>query len=67
MLLSEEEARSICDQLLSYAKADDACVFVESESYSHLRFAANAFSTNGQREDTRTALPFRSTRNVARP
>lgn len=52
MLLSEKEAKSICDKLLSYAKADDASVIVESKNYSHLRFAANAFSTSGQREDT---------------
>lgn len=56
MLLSEKEAKSICDRLLGYTKADDASVFVESERYSHLRFAANAFSTNGQREDTRISV-----------
>src|SRR5262245_62992141 len=51
MLLSEKEIRSVCDQLLSCCKADDAMVSVESEDYSHLRFAANGFTTSGRRED----------------
>ena len=42
MLLSEKEARALTEKLLSYVKADDAVVGVGSESYSHLRFAANA-------------------------
>ena len=41
MLLSEKDARAICDKLLSYVKADDASVGVTSEDYSHLRFASN--------------------------
>ncbi|HEU0006422.1 MAG TPA: TldD/PmbA family protein, partial [Terriglobia bacterium] len=52
MLLSEKEAKSVCEKLLGFAQADDALVSVESENQSHLRFAANAFTTNGQREDT---------------
>ncbi len=51
MLLNEKEARSICDKLLSYVKADDATVSVTSEDYSHLRFAANNFTTSGRREN----------------
>ena len=52
MLPNEKEAKSICDKLLGYAKADDAVVSVASEDRSHLRFAGNAFTTNGKREDT---------------
>jgi predicted Zn-dependent protease len=52
MLLTEREARSVCERLLGYVKADDALVSVTSEDYSHLRFAANAFSTSGRRENT---------------
>ena len=44
MLLSEKYAREICEKLLSYVKADDAIVSVNSEDYSHLRFASNAFT-----------------------
>jgi predicted Zn-dependent protease len=51
MLLSEKEARAICEKLMSYVKADDASVGVTSENYSHLRFAANAFTTAGAREN----------------
>jgi predicted Zn-dependent protease len=51
MLISESEARALCAQLLGFVKADDASVSVTSEEYSHLRFAANAFSTSGRREN----------------
>jgi len=51
MLLSEKEARTICEKLLSYVKADDAVVGVTSENYGHLRFASNSFTTSGAREN----------------
>jgi predicted Zn-dependent protease len=51
MLLTEKDARTICEKLLSYVKADDAVVNVGSENYSHLRFASNAFTTSGAREN----------------
>ena len=51
MLLTEKDARTICETLLSYVKADDASVSVNSENYGHLRFAANAFTTSGAREN----------------
>ncbi|HSK63171.1 MAG TPA: TldD/PmbA family protein [Pyrinomonadaceae bacterium] len=51
MLLTEKDARAICDKLLSYVKADDASVGVNSENYGHLRFASNAFTTAGAREN----------------
>ncbi|MGH9901992.1 MAG: TldD/PmbA family protein [Pyrinomonadaceae bacterium] len=54
MLLTEQEARSITQRMLGYIRADDAAVGVSSEDYSHLRFAANAFTTSGRREN-RTA------------
>ena len=52
MLLTEKEAREITAKLLTYVKADDAAVSVGSENYSHLRFAANSFTTSGARENT---------------
>jgi predicted Zn-dependent protease len=52
MLLSEQEARALTEKVLSYVKADDAVIGVGSEKYSHLRFAANAFTTSGARENT---------------
>ena len=51
MLLTEKDARTICEKLLSYVKADDAVVTVNSENYGHLRFAGNAFTTSGAREN----------------
>src|SRR3712207_3794300 len=51
MLLTEKEARALTDKLLGYTKADDASVSVTSETYSHLRFAANSFLTSGRREN----------------
>jgi predicted Zn-dependent protease len=50
-MLTERDARSICDRLLGYVKADDAEVRLESDDYSHQRFAANAFTTSGSRKD----------------
>jgi len=50
MLLSEKETKAICDKLLSCTQADDAQVSVVSDDFSHLRFAANSFTTNGRRE-----------------
>lgn len=47
MLLTEKEAREITDKILSFVKADDAQVSVNSEKTSHLRFARNAFLTSG--------------------
>lgn len=52
MLLTEQEARALTSKLLSYVRADDAIVSVNSENYSHLRFAANAFTTSGARKNT---------------
>lgn len=52
MLLTESEARELTNKLLGYVKADDATVNVGSEQYSHLRFAANSFTTSGARENT---------------
>jgi predicted Zn-dependent protease len=50
-MLSEKEARAICDTLLGHVSAADAEVAVTSSDESHLRFAANAFATSGRRED----------------
>jgi len=46
-MLSEREARKICDTLLKLTKADDAVVSVRESVDSNQRFAANAFTTNG--------------------
>jgi len=51
MLLTEKESKAICQKLLGYTKANDAEVSVTSEDFSHLRFAANGFTTSGRREN----------------
>ena len=51
MLFTEKETKALCDKLLGYTKADDATVSVSSDDFSHLRFAANGFTTSGRRED----------------
>jgi len=51
MLLSEKETKAACARLLGFLKADDAEVSVTSDDFSHLRFAANGFTSNGRRED----------------
>lgn len=56
MLLTEKEARAICDKLLGYVKADDATVGVTSQTYSQQRFAANNFTTTGRRENTTVSV-----------
>lgn len=50
MLLTEKEAKSITDKMLSLIKADDASVSVNSSETSHVRFAENSFLTSGKRE-----------------
>src|SRR6267143_1633303 len=59
MLLSEQEAKAICQKLLDYVKADDATVSVESEDYQHVRFAANNFTTSGRRENVEASVTQR--------
>src|SRR5436190_22500368 len=49
-MLTEKDSKALCDKLLRFTKADDAQVTVRSEDFSHLRFAANAFTTSGRRE-----------------
>ena len=51
MLLTEKEARTITEKMLSFVKADDATVGVSSQETSHIRFAENSFLTSGKREN----------------
>ncbi len=52
MLLSEKECRHVCEKLLSMTRAEDAHVSVTGGDSSHLRFAANGFTTSGRVENT---------------
>jgi len=55
-MLSEPESKAICDKLLDYTKADDAEAGVSSDDYSHLRFAANGFTTSGRVENASASI-----------
>src|SRR5438445_6750364 len=55
-MLTEKQSRELCHKLLRYVTADDATVSVFSEDYSHLRFAANGFTTSGRREDASASV-----------
>lgn len=50
MLLTEKEAKTLTDKILSMVKADDATANVGSNKQSHLRFAQNNVLTSGMRE-----------------
>ncbi|MEP7339436.1 MAG: TldD/PmbA family protein [Acidobacteriota bacterium] len=56
MLITEKEARALCQKILGLTKADDAQVNVNSSAQTHQRFAANAFTTGGASENTSVAL-----------
>jgi predicted Zn-dependent protease len=51
MLFTEKECKTICQEMLGMTRADDASASVGGEDFSHLRFAANDFSTSGRREN----------------
>src|SRR3954464_9506314 len=56
MLLTEKECKAVCEKLLALTKADDAEVNVGSSDYSHLRFAANGFTTSGRTESASAGI-----------
>src|SRR5258708_2981389 len=56
MLLSEKETKVICEKVLGYTKAEDAEVRVGGTDVSHLRFAANTFTTSGRRENASASI-----------
>lgn len=58
-MLSEHEAKTIIDKVLSYSKADEAEVNLGGGSTSHLRFARNTPSTSGTANNV--TLSVRST------
>jgi predicted Zn-dependent protease len=56
MLLSESETQALCEKVLSWTKADDALVTVSSDDSSHLRFAANGFTTSVRAEEAGASI-----------
>lgn len=56
MLMTEKEAKDLCQKILSLTKADDAQVNVNNGVQTHQRFAANSFTTGGAGENMSVAL-----------
>lgn len=56
MLITEKESESICRKTLGWVHAEDAEVRVTSEAVSHLRFAANSFTTSGRRANASATI-----------
>jgi len=51
MIPSKEAGRAIVDQVLSLSRADDVFVTLAASQTTHLRFARNAVSANGEQSD----------------
>ena len=55
-LLNQEEAKSICDKVMSFSKADECNVQLGGERTGNIRFARNAVSTSGVVNDTQLVV-----------
>jgi predicted Zn-dependent protease len=49
--LNQEEAKRICDRVLSFSKADECSVSINGSREGNIRFARNSVSTAGLNED----------------
>ena len=49
--LNQEEAKRICDRVLSFSKADECSVDISGNRSGNVRFARNSISTAGLNED----------------
>jgi len=54
--LSQEEAKQICDKVLSYSSADQCEVNITGSRKGNIRYARNAVSTAGLVEDTQLVV-----------
>ena len=54
--LTREEAKSICDKVMSFSKADECNVQIGGNRTGNIRFARNAVSTSGVVTDTQMAV-----------
>jgi hypothetical protein len=55
--LNQEEAKRICDRVLSFSKADECSVAINGSRQGNIRFARNSVSTAGLNEDRRLSSP----------
>ena len=65
--LTREEAKSICDKVMSFSKADECNVQIGGSRTGNIRFARNAVSTSGVVADTQlvVALAFGKKQGIA--
>jgi predicted Zn-dependent protease len=54
--LNQEEAKRICDRVLSFSKADECSVAINGNRSGNIRFARNSVSTAGLNEDRRLTV-----------
>jgi predicted Zn-dependent protease len=54
--LNQEEAKRICDRVLSFSKADECSVWIDSSHAGNVRFARNSISTAGLTDNMRLAV-----------
>ena len=54
--LTQEEAKRICEKVMSFSKADECNVSIEGNRTGNIRFARNAVSTAGLVNDTQLAI-----------
>jgi len=54
--LNQEEAKRICDRVLSFSHADECSVAVNGSRQGNIRFARNSVSTAGLNEDRRLSV-----------
>lgn len=65
--LTQEEAKSICDKVMSFSKADECNVQIGGSRTGNIRFARNAVSTSGVVADTQmfVAVAFGKKQGIA--
>jgi predicted Zn-dependent protease len=54
--LNQDEAKRICDRVLSFSKADECSVAINGSRQGNIRFARNSVSTAGLNEDQRLTV-----------
>jgi len=54
--LNQDEAKRICDRVLSFSKADECSVAINGSRNGNIRFARNSVSTAGLNEDRRLVV-----------
>ncbi len=58
-ILSESDARALCERILSQTTADEADVSLRAEEYGNARFAVNGITTSADTVDTVATLTAR--------